>query len=76
MTYAKLRDQCRALAVRLRTSLKLKKDDTIGICLPNSIEFPIVALAALEAELSVTTINPIYTAGELEIPLVSYLTQL
>lgn len=34
-TYAKLRDHCAALAIRLRTSLMLEKGDIVGICLPN-----------------------------------------
>lgn len=34
-TYAKLRDRCAALAIRLRTSLKLDKNDVVAICLPN-----------------------------------------
>ncbi|KAG5672098.1 hypothetical protein PVAND_002253 [Polypedilum vanderplanki] len=65
LTYAKLRDQCRTLAVHLRTSLNLKSRDTIAICLPNSLEFPIITFAACEAQIVVTTINPIYTADEI-----------
>lgn len=34
-TYAKLRDHCAALAIRLRTSLMLEKGDIVAICLPN-----------------------------------------
>lgn len=34
-TYAKLRDHCAALAIRLRNHLKLNKNDMVGICLPN-----------------------------------------
>lgn len=34
-TYAKLRDRCAALAIRLRNSLKLDKHDIVAICLPN-----------------------------------------
>lgn len=34
-TYAKLRDHCAALAIRLRTNLKLEKNDIVAICLPN-----------------------------------------
>lgn len=34
-TYAKLRDHCAALAIRLRRDLKLQKNDVISICLPN-----------------------------------------
>ncbi|KAG5668375.1 hypothetical protein PVAND_016316 [Polypedilum vanderplanki] len=65
ITFAKLRDQCRTLAIHLRTSLKLKNRDTIAVCLPNSLEFPIITFAACEAEIVVTTVNPIYTADEI-----------
>lgn len=34
-TYAKLRDHCAALAIRLRRDLNLQKNDIVGICLPN-----------------------------------------
>jgi 4-coumarate--CoA ligase len=61
VTYAQLRDQSRALAVRLQNVFNLKYGDTIAVCLPNSIEFPIVCLGGLEASLTITTVNPIYT---------------
>lgn len=64
VTYGQLRDYCRALAIRLQTVFHLKHGDTIALCLPNSIEFPIVCLAGSECGLIVTTVNPIYTAGE------------
>lgn len=62
-TYAQLRDQSAALAVRLQTKLKLKNGETIAICLPNIPEYPIALLGAIEAGLAVTTINPLYTSG-------------
>lgn len=34
-TYAKLRDHCASLAIRLRNNLKLEKNDVVAICLPN-----------------------------------------
>ncbi|CRK97641.1 CLUMA_CG011026, isoform A [Clunio marinus] len=65
ITYGQLRDRCRALAIRLQSVFHLNHNDTIAVCLPNSIEFPIVALAGLEAGFIVTTVNPIYTADEI-----------
>lgn len=59
-----MRDACAALAVRLQTKFHLQCGDRIGVCLPNSPEFPIAALGSIEAGLVVTTINPIYTAGK------------
>lgn len=64
MTYGQLRDHCRALAIRLQTVFHLNYGDSIALCLPNSIEFPTICLAGKEAGMIVTTINPIYTAGE------------
>lgn len=64
-TYAQMRDSSAALALRLQTEFNLKQNDVIAICLPNTPEFPIAILGAIEAGLRVTTVNPIYTAGEI-----------
>lgn len=64
ITYDQLRDFSRALAVRLITTLGLQSGDTIAVCMPNSIEFPIVCLGASEVKIIVTTVNPVYTSGE------------
>lgn len=61
-TYARLRDHSVAVAIRLQK--KFKRGDVAAICLPNIPEFPIALLGILEAGLVVTTINPIYTAGQ------------
>ena len=65
ITYGQLRDQTRALAVRLQKKFNLKIGDTIAVCLPNSIEFPTIVLAGNEAGVTVTTVNPIYTPRKL-----------
>jgi acyl-CoA synthetase (AMP-forming)/AMP-acid ligase II len=67
ITYSQLRDKCRAFAIHLRKSFKLKANETIAVCLPNSIEFPIITLGGIEAEIVVTTVNPTYTSRKLEI---------
>lgn len=64
ITYGQLRDFCRALSVRLQTVFKLNHADTIAVCLPNCVEFPVIVLGSFEAGVEVTTVNPIYTAGE------------
>lgn len=64
-TYAQLRDNSAAFALRLQTKFKLGQGDTIAICLPNLPEYPIATLGAIEAGLTVTTVNPIYTAEEI-----------
>ncbi|XP_054731348.1 uncharacterized protein LOC129239677 [Anastrepha obliqua] len=64
-TYAQLRDSSAAFATRLQTKFKLGPGDTLAVCLPNLPEYPIAVLGAIEAGLSVTTVNPIYTADEI-----------
>lgn len=65
ITYGQLRDQCRALAVRLQKNFGLKFGDTIAVCLPNMIEFPVIFLAGSEGGITITTVNPIYTPRKL-----------
>lgn len=62
-SYGKLRDHCAAVAYRLRRDFNLKHGDVIAISMPNVPEYAIVALGAMEAGLTLTTINPIYTPG-------------
>lgn len=65
LSYAQLRDQCAAVAVRLqRPEFGLRDGDVVALCLPNSPDFPIACLGAIEAGLTVTSVNPQYTAGE------------
>lgn len=65
-TYAQLRDHTAALAVRLQQpQFHLQPNDVIAICLPNTPEFPIATLGAIEAGFVITTVNPIYTADEI-----------
>ncbi|TMW53028.1 hypothetical protein DOY81_001891, partial [Sarcophaga bullata] len=64
-TFAELRDSSAALAVRLQTKFKLGKGDVLAVCLPNLPEYPGAVLGAIEAGLTVTTVNPIYTAEEI-----------
>jgi len=64
-TYSQLRDSSAAFAVRLQTKFKLGKGDVLAVCLPNVPEYPGVVLGAMEAGLTTTTVNPIYTAEEI-----------
>lgn len=70
-TYSRLRDHSAALAIRLQTKLNMNIGDVIAICLPNIPEYPIATLGSIEAGLIITTINPIYTVGNL--PFVIYI---
>lgn len=62
-TYGKLRDHCAALACRFRNDFKLNPGDVVAVSMPNAPEYAIAVLAALEAGLVLTTINPAYTSG-------------
>ncbi|PSN49019.1 hypothetical protein C0J52_06318 [Blattella germanica] len=60
--YGELRKLCRKFAGSLRRA-GLQTGSTLSIVMPNSPEWPIVLLGAIEAGLTVTTANPGYTAG-------------
>lgn len=62
-SYGRLRDHCAAVAYRLRNDFNLKTGDVVAISMTNIPEYAIVALGALEAGLTLTTINPAYTPG-------------
>jgi len=66
-TFAQMRDASAAFAVRLQTKFNLQKPDVLAICLPNLPEYPIATLGAIEAGLTVTTVNPVYTPGKFAI---------
>lgn len=70
-TYAKLRDHCAALAIRLRRNLKLEKNDIVAICLPNIPEYPIAWLGSTEASLITTTVNPMFNSEEMSCQFIS-----
>ncbi|GFG36226.1 hypothetical protein Cfor_11307, partial [Coptotermes formosanus] len=62
--YAEIRQLCRRFAASLcRTGLQT--GDTLTIVMPNTAEWPIVLLGAMEAGLVVSTANPHYTAEEI-----------
>lgn len=62
-TYAELRDHSAALAIRLRTRFQLQHGDVIAIAMPNIPEYALVALGAIEAGLTITTVNPMHMPG-------------
>ncbi|KAK9738555.1 AMP-binding enzyme [Popillia japonica] len=69
-TYEDLRIKSTNLNKSLRKKLKLQKEDTVALLLPNIPEFPICIYGALLAGLRVTTINPTYTSEEIHRQLV------
>ncbi|XP_069685505.1 uncharacterized protein [Periplaneta americana] len=62
--YAEARELSRRFAASLHR-IGLQPGDTIAIIMPNSPEWPIVILGALEAGIVATTVNPSYTADEM-----------
>lgn len=64
-TYGQLRKACGKLATSLRKS-KLLPGNTIAIVLPNIPEYAIITLAANEAGLRTTLINPAHTVYEIK----------
>ena len=62
-TYGEVRALCKRFANAL-SAIGLKKNDVIGIVLPNIPEYLIVIHGIIEAGLIATFVNPLYTAGE------------
>ncbi|XP_026730405.1 probable 4-coumarate--CoA ligase 3 [Trichoplusia ni] len=63
-TYYQMYKYSRNFAAKLRTLLKIQDGDVICIMMPNSPDFAVAAIGALEAGAEVTTVNPIYTPHE------------
>ncbi len=66
LSYKALDSLSRNMAAYLQQVLSLKPGDRLAIMLPNLLQFPVVLFAAMRAGLVVVTINPQYTARELE----------
>ncbi|CAG9862854.1 unnamed protein product [Phyllotreta striolata] len=64
-TFGQIRGKSKNLNKALRHAFKLQKGDVVGILLPNCPEFGIAVLGVLEAGLTITTMNPIYTPVEI-----------
>jgi long-chain acyl-CoA synthetase len=58
-----MRQLCQRFAASLRQA-GLQPGDTLIIVMPNTAEWPIVLLGAMEAGIPVTIVNPQYTAGK------------
>lgn len=52
------------MAKFFRRRLKLLKGDTVAVVMPNVPEYPIIMLAASQAGLKITTVNPLFSAGK------------
>ncbi|WP_407333140.1 AMP-binding protein [Enterovibrio sp. 27052020O] len=65
LTYRQVEEKSRALAVWFQRYTALQPGDRIAIQLPNILDFPIVAFAALRAGLVLVNTNPLYTPREM-----------
>jgi acyl-CoA synthetase (AMP-forming)/AMP-acid ligase II len=61
--YAEMHQLCRRFAASLRRA-GLQPGDTLNIVMPNTAEWPILLLGAMEAGLTISPANPQYTAGK------------
>ncbi len=66
LTFSELDRKVDVFASFLQNELKLKKGDRIAIQMPNLLQFPIVAFAALRCGLTIVNTNPLYTAKEMQ----------
>ncbi|KAM3960254.1 uncharacterized protein ACR2FA_005730 [Aphomia sociella] len=65
-TYEQAFKLSNAFAANLRTKFKIGDGDVVSVMLPNIPDFPLIALGILEAGGVISTINPIYTAHEVQ----------
>lgn len=66
LTFGQLDQKVNDFASFLQHELKLKKGDRIAIQMPNLLQFPVVAFAALRVGLTIVNTNPLYTAKEMQ----------
>ncbi|CAH2267399.1 jg27582 [Pararge aegeria aegeria] len=64
-TYSQLYKQSQIFGAGLRKKFKIRDGDVVCVMLPNSPEYPTVVLGILTAGGLATTVNPVYTLGEL-----------
>jgi long-chain acyl-CoA synthetase len=69
ITYQELYEKSIHLATYFQKKLNMKKGDRIAIMLPNTMQYPIVLLAALQVGLVIVNVNPLYKERELVLPL-------
>uniref|UniRef100_A0A2H1V6K9 Luciferin 4-monooxygenase n=1 Tax=Spodoptera frugiperda TaxID=7108 RepID=A0A2H1V6K9_SPOFR len=65
-TYEEVYKKSRIFAANLRRKFKIKDGDTVAILMPNAPEYPIITFGVLAAGGVVTTMNPVYTAYEIQ----------
>ncbi len=66
ISYAELDRSSRDFAAYLQKSLGLRKGERVALMMPNLLQYPVALFGVLRAGLVVVSINPQYTADELE----------
>ncbi len=66
LTFTELDQHVHNFASFLQNELKLKKGDRIAIQMPNLLQFPVAAFAALKSGIIIVNTNPLYTAKEMQ----------
>ena len=66
MTYKELLEHAKNLASYLQNVCHLKKGDVVIIQSPNTLQYPIAIYACFLAGLTVSNMNPLYTAREMK----------
>ena len=66
ISYAELEQSSRDFAAYLQNTLGLHKGERVAIMSPNLLQYPVALFGVLRAGLVVVSVNPQYTASELE----------
>ncbi|MBK8018643.1 MAG: AMP-binding protein [Betaproteobacteria bacterium] len=66
LTFEDLEHRSREFAAYLQSGLGLAKGDRVAVMMPNLLNYPIALFGILRAGLVVVSVNPLYTARELE----------
>jgi long-chain acyl-CoA synthetase len=66
ISYADLDRLSRDFAAYLQSKLGLKKGDRVAVMMPNILQYPVAVFGILRAGLVVVSVNPLYTARELQ----------
>lgn len=65
-TYEQAFNLSNAFAANLRKKFKIRDGDTVMVMLPNTPDYPLIMLGVMEAGGIVSTLNPVYTAHEIQ----------
>ncbi|WP_262695422.1 long-chain-fatty-acid--CoA ligase [Kordiimonas aquimaris] len=64
MTFHELGTHSDAVAAYLREELNLQTGDVVAVQSPNTLAYPVLICGILKAGLTITNVNPLYTADE------------